>query len=191
MSSRRGSPFSGASAMNHFMEIAKMRAARAAVGEDRQAVQSEEPEIDGAADAFADFGLEPRRRRMPSTMWCARASRRWPRRWATRSRCTPTRSTKPSRCRRISRRASPATRRFYLQEETGITQGGRSVGGPLLRRSADARTDARAWAHHRGSRGAGRHGESDRDRLPEDADRGSGGAHGRRTSTPARKSSSA
>jgi methylmalonyl-CoA mutase len=31
-------------------------------------------------------------------------------RWATRSRCTPTRSTRPSRCRPISRPASRATR---------------------------------------------------------------------------------
>ena len=41
-----------------------------------------------------------------------------------------------------SRRESRATRRSYLQEETGITQGGGSVGGQLLRGVAHARNHA-------------------------------------------------
>ena len=41
---------------------------------------------------------------------------------------------------------------IFLQEETGITQGGRSVGGQLLRGVAHARTDAQGVASHPGGR---------------------------------------
>ena len=51
-------------------------------------------------------------RRTSSTTWCAPRSRRWRRRRATPSRCTPMRSTRRWRCRPISPRASRATRSF-------------------------------------------------------------------------------
>ena len=57
------------------------------------------------------------RRRTCSTTCRAPAWRRWRRRWATPSRCTPTRSTKPSRCRRISPRASRATPRSTCRKK--------------------------------------------------------------------------
>ena len=60
---------------------------------------------------------------------------------------------------------------IYLQEETGITQGGRSLGRQLLCGVADARTDAQGLASHPGDRSAGRHGQSHRDRHSEDAHR--------------------
>ncbi len=46
--------------MNHFMEIAKMRAARDNLGEAHQRIQTEERKIHGAAHALADFRMEPR-----------------------------------------------------------------------------------------------------------------------------------
>ena len=43
--------------MNFFMEVAKLRAAPAAVGEAREPVRAEEPEVAVAAHALADLGL--------------------------------------------------------------------------------------------------------------------------------------
>ena len=48
-------------------------------------------------------------RRTCSTTWCAPVSRRWRQRKGTRSRCTPTRSTRRLHCRPIFRLALPAT----------------------------------------------------------------------------------
>ena len=47
--------------MNHFMEIAKLRAARVLWAKLIKGFHPEESEIDGAAHAFADLGLEPHR----------------------------------------------------------------------------------------------------------------------------------
>ena len=55
-------------------------------------------------------------------------------------------------------------------------QGGRSVGGQLLRGEPDPRTDAQGVASHPGDREPGRHGQGDRDRHSEDAHRGGRGA---------------
>ena len=62
--------------MNHFMEIAKMRAARVLWAKIIKELPSEEPEIDGAAHAFADLGLEPDGAGRHSTTCRAPASRR-------------------------------------------------------------------------------------------------------------------
>ena len=45
--------------MNHFMEIAKMRAARMLWAKIVQGLRREESEVAGAARALADFGMEP------------------------------------------------------------------------------------------------------------------------------------
>ena len=80
------------------------------VGEDNQAVQSQEPQIHGLAHALANIrlvadGARPFQQRRADLH---RSDGR--RAAATRNRCTPIRWTKPSRCRRIFPRASPATR---------------------------------------------------------------------------------
>jgi methylmalonyl-CoA mutase len=88
--------------MNFFMEIAKMRAARllwAKLMEEE--FKPKDPRSLALRTHCQTSGC--------STTWCAPASRRWRRRKAIRSRCTPTRSTRRSRSRRISLRASPAT----------------------------------------------------------------------------------
>ena len=58
----------------------------------------------------------------------------------------------------------------------GHHEGGRPVGRQLLRRDADARADAQGVAAHPGGRGAWRHDEGHRDGPAEDAHRGSRGA---------------
>ena len=47
--------------MNHFMEIAKMRAARMLWAKLVKTLQSEESEVTCPSRAFADLGLEPDR----------------------------------------------------------------------------------------------------------------------------------
>ena len=97
--------------MNFYLEIAKLRAARLLWWRIMTGVRAEEPEVADAAHALPDVraGRSPSRTR--TTTSCARRSRRWPPCSAARSRCTRTRSTRPSRCRRTSPRASRATRR--------------------------------------------------------------------------------
>ena len=97
--------------MNHFMEIAKMRAARVLWAKIVQRLRTEESEVPCSSRALArpPAGASPRR--IPTTMWCAPVLRRWPRPWDIRSRCTPMLSTKHSRCRRSFPHALRATRR--------------------------------------------------------------------------------
>ena len=97
--------------MNFFMEIAKMRAARllwAKLIKDEFDAQGRQ--VAGAAHALPDVGLEPHGAGRVQQRHAHRASRPWRPRRAIRSRCTPTRSTRPSRCRPISPPASRATR---------------------------------------------------------------------------------
>ncbi len=65
---------------------------------------------------------------------------------------------------------------IFLQEETGITKVVDPWAGQLLRGVADPRADAQGVAPHPGDRGAGRHGQGDRDGHPEDAHRRGRGA---------------
>ncbi len=95
--------------MNFFMEIAKMRAARLLWA---KLVMEEFKPKDPRSLALGPIARPAAgawRRRTCSTTWCGLASRLWPRLKAIPSRCTPMRSTRRSRCRPISRRASPAT----------------------------------------------------------------------------------
>ena len=58
---RRASPSSGRIGMNHFMEIAKMRAARVLWAKLVKQFEPKNPEVAGAAHALADLRLEPDR----------------------------------------------------------------------------------------------------------------------------------
>ena len=95
--------------MNFFMEVAKLRAGPAAVGQAGAAVRAEEHQVAVAAHALPDLRLVAHRAGRLQQRRSAPASRRWPRRRATPSRCTPMRWTRRSRCRRTSPPASPAT----------------------------------------------------------------------------------
>ena len=95
--------------MNFFMEVAKLRAARLLWS---RVIGQFEPEEAGLARCCARTARR-RASRSPSrtrtTTSCAPRSRRWRRCSAARRACTPTRSTRRSRCRASSRPASPAT----------------------------------------------------------------------------------
>ncbi len=145
--SRRGSSFFWAIGMNFFMEVAKLRAGAAAVGEARQAVRSEErrSRCRCARTARRRAGRSPRR--TSTTTSCAPASRRWPRRRATPSRCTPTRSTRRSRCPPTSARASPATPSCSCSRSRA--RAGSSTRGAAATTSSGSPTSSprKAWAH--------------------------------------------
>ena len=160
--------------MNHFMEIAKMRAARVLVGEDREGFQSEEREVDGAAHALADLRLEPHR--------AGRVQQRDAHvRGGDGCRAGPY-SVAAHQCARRSARAANRLLRPHrpqhadlLQEETGITRVVDPWAGSYYVESLDARTDAQGLASHQRGGSARRHDQSDRVRAAEDADRGSRG----------------
>ena len=96
--------------MNFFMEVAKLRAARLIWAKLMKPFDPKDARSLSLRTHCADLGLVARPRRTCSTTWCAPRSRRWRRRRATPSRCTPMRSTRRWRCRPISPRASRATR---------------------------------------------------------------------------------
>ena len=116
--------------MNHFMEIAKMRAARVLWAKLVKRLQSEEPEVDGAAHALADLGLEPGgagRRSTTCTRTCVEA---------LAAALGPHAVAAHQRARRgdraadaISRRASRATRRSTCRRR----RASRSVVDPVGR----------------------------------------------------------
>ncbi len=97
--------------MNFFMEVAKLRAARVLWAKLMKQFDPKDPRVAVAAHPLPDLRLVARRRRTCSTTSRAPRSKRWRRRRAARNRCTPTRSTRRSRCRPIFPRASPATPR--------------------------------------------------------------------------------
>ena len=133
--------------MNFFMEVAEAARRPAAVGQARQAVRARRAtsRCRCARTARRRAGRSPRR--TCSTTSCARASRRWPPRRATPSRCTPTRSTRRSRCRPTSRRASPATPSCSCSRSPGTTQVIDPWGGSYYVERLTADLAAKAWAH--------------------------------------------
>ena len=97
--------------MNFFMEVAKLRAARLLWAKLMKEFDPKDPRSLVAARPLPDLGLVARGAGRVQQRRAAPASRRWRRRRATPSRCTPTRSTRRWRCRPISPPASPATPR--------------------------------------------------------------------------------
>ena len=95
--------------MNFFMEVAKMRAARALWARLVREFDPQNPKSLSLRTHSPDLAAGRSPRRTSSTTCSAPASRRWPRPRATPSRCTPTPSTRRSRCRPTSRPGSPAT----------------------------------------------------------------------------------
>ena len=96
--------------MNFFMEVAKLRAARllwAQLVKDQ--FGATEPQVALAAHPLPDLGLVAHRAGRLQQRRRAPASRRWPPPRGTPSACTPTPSTRRSRCPPTSRPGSPAT----------------------------------------------------------------------------------
>ena len=133
--------------MNFFMEVAKLRAARLLWAKLMKEFDAEGPALAVAAHALPDLGLVARPRRTCSTTWRAPRSRRWRRRRATPSRCTPTRSTRRWRCRPISPPASRATPRSFLQQESGTTRIADPWGGSFYVERLTAELAKKAWGH--------------------------------------------
>ena len=81
----------------------------AALAPDHERVRREEAGEPDAPHPLPDVGRQPAGAGSRTTTSCAPPTRRWRRRSAGRRACTRTRSTKRLRCRRNSRRGSPAT----------------------------------------------------------------------------------
>ncbi len=132
--------------MDHFTEVAKLRAARLLWSEDRERVPPEEPEDDGAAHPLPDVWLDASPSRTRSTTSRARPSRRSRPCSAARSRCTRTPWTRPWRSPRTSRRRSRATPSSFLQRRPISRRVIDLVGRLLPRRAPDqTRLARRAW----------------------------------------------
>ena len=147
--------------MNHFMEIAKLRAA-GFVGEDHQGLQPEEPEIDGAADAFADLRLELDRagRFQQHFAHCRRGNGRDTGAYAVAAHQRARRSYRAAQ--RVFG-ANCARHPDLPAGRDGHHEGCRSVVGQLLCRKPDPRPDAQSLAPHSGDRDAWRNDQGDRD----------------------------
>ena len=159
--------------MNHFMEIAKMRAARVLWAKLIKQFNPKNPKSMALRTHSPDLGLEPDRAGPLQQRRRAPASRRWPRHSATPSRCTPTRSTKPSRCRPISPPASRATRRSTCRRRRASPSvvdpwAGSYYVETLTHELMHTRLD-----HIQEVEAARRHGQGHRDRPAQDAHRGS------------------
>ena len=105
-----GSRFFFGIGMNFFMEVAKLRAARLLwCAASCSQFEPKNAELDDAAHALPDVGRVAHRAGPVQQHRPHDASRRWPRSFGGTQRCTPTASTRRSRCRPSSRRASRAT----------------------------------------------------------------------------------
>jgi methylmalonyl-CoA mutase len=107
--------------MNHFMEIAKMRAGRMLWA---KLMKSSIPKIrnHSPCEPTARPPATASPSRIRSTMWREPVLKRWRPHWAIHSRSTPTHWMKRLPCQPIFRHGLPETRSSFLQEETGITK---------------------------------------------------------------------
>ena len=104
--------------MNYFMEVAKLRAARVLWATIVKGFGPKNPKSMALRTHSQTSGWSLAAQD-PFNNVTRTASKRWRRRWGTRSRCTPTRSTRRSRCRPTSRPASRATPRSTCRRRPG------------------------------------------------------------------------
>ena len=150
--------------MNYFMEIAKQRAAPAAVGQADARASSRPKDARSltlrahtqtsgwslaAQDVFNNVAAHHHRGDGGGRPARPRA-------------CTPTRSTRRSRCRPTSRPASPATPSSSCSWRAASTRTIDPWGGSYYVERLTHDLAARALDPHRRGRGAGRHGQGDR-----------------------------
>ena len=104
-----------------------------AVGQDRQAVRPQEPQVAGPAHPLADLGMVAHRAGPVQQRGAHRPSRPWPPPWDTPSRLhTNALDEAIALPTDFSARIARNTQ-IYIQEETNICPRGRSVGRLLLR----------------------------------------------------------
>ena len=125
--------------MNFFMEVAKLRAARLLWAKLVKPFAAQGPQVAVAAHPLPDLRLVADRAGRLQQRHAHLHRGAWPRPTATRSRCTPTRSTRRWRCRPTSRPASPATRSCSSAAGDRDHADDRSLGRQLLCRAADLR----------------------------------------------------
>ena len=173
--------------MNFFMEVAKLRAARLLWAKLMKQFEPKDARSLSLRTHSQTSGWSLAAQDVFNNVGAHLRSRRWRRRRATPSRCTPTRSTRRWRCRPISPRASPATRRSCCSRKAAPRAS--SIRGAARSMSSGSPHELakQGLGPHPGGRGARRHGQGDRGRHPEAAHRGSRrqdpGAHRRRRSS--------
>ena len=129
----------------------------AALGRIMTGVRAEEARGSDAAHPLPDLGLDAHRAGPATTTSCARRSRRWRRCSAARRACTPTRSTRRSRCRPTSPRAIARNTQLIIQEETHIPDVVDPWAGSYMMETLTQEHGRRGLGDHRGGRGDGRH----------------------------------
>ena len=173
--SRRGSAFFWGIGMNHFMEIAKMRAARVLWAKIMKGFNPKNPKSMALRTHSQTSGWSLAAQdvfnNVPRTCVEALAAALG----HTQSLHTNALDEAIALPTDFSARIARNTQ-IFLQEETGITQVVDPWAGSLLRGVAHARTDAPRVASHPGDRRARRDGEGHRDRHSEDAHRRGRGA---------------
>ena len=171
--------------MNFYLEIAKLRAARAAVVADHEGVRAEEPEVADAAHALPDVRLVADRAG-PVQQHRAHGDRgagRGVRRHAVAAHELLRRGD------RAADRLLGADRAQHAAADPGgdaHLQRDRSLGRLVPDGAADAGHGRRGVGDHRGSRGDGRDDEGGRERLGEAAGSRRRRPRSRRASTPGR-----
>ena len=133
--------------MNFFMEVAKLRAARALWAKLMQAVRPAGRALAVAAHPLPDLRLVACGAGRLQQRGAHRPSRPWPRRKAPPSRCTPTRLTRRWRCRPISPRASRAIPRSCWRRRAEPLAS--SIHGAVRSMSNGSPSDlaAKTWGH--------------------------------------------
>ncbi len=161
------------------MEVAKLRAARMLWHRIMDGLGAKDERSQDAAHPLPDLGrvadrAGPLQQRHPHhDRGDGGGARRHP------DRSTPTRSTRRSRCRPISRPGSPATPSSCCQEETGMTNVVDPLGGIYLCREPDAGAGRQGLGDHRAGRGEGGMAEAVAAGMAQGDDRGSlGGPRG-------------
>ena len=162
--------------MNFFMEVAKLRAARLLWSQHHEGLRRQEPGVADAAHPLPDLGRVADRAGPVQQRRAHGLSRRWPRCWAARSRCTPIRFDEAIALpTEFSARIARNTQ-LILQHETQVTRVVDPLGGSYYVEALTACARRGRQGHHRRSRSDGRHDQGGRGRHAQAADRGSRGA---------------
>ena len=156
-------------------EVAKFRAARRiwAAGDARR-VRREEPEVADAALPHPDRRRAAHRPAARGQPGPGRRSRRWPRCSAAPSRCTPTPSTRRSRCPTEKAARLALRTQQVIAYETDVTATVDPFAGSYAVESLTDEVEAAARELMDAGRGPRRRGRRDRAGLPEERDRAVG-----------------
>ena len=162
--------------MNHFMEIAKMRAARILWAKIMKSFNPKNPKSMALRTHSQTSGWSLTAQDVFNNVIRTTAWKRWRRRWAIRNRCTPTRWTKRLRCRPIFRRGLRAIRRSTCRKRRGSTKVVDPWAGSYYVESLTHELMQKAWHLIQEVEELGGMTKAIETGTAEDADRRSGGA---------------